>query len=465
MESRSRTTSLCPFCLRPVEAERVEEDGAVFMEKHCPEHGILPKALLWRNDPIPYADWVRPGAVIRGPRQFLTESVDGCPYDCGICPNHKQDTCSVIIELTSRCNLKCPICFASANEAPQPDPEHPAVLQILEDLRNYGAPIPIQFTGGEPTLRDDLPQIVAAARKMGFDHIQVNTNGIRLAEEVDCGRALKEAGIATVFLQFDGVVDEAYRRLRGRDLLSIKLKAIERCAELKVGVILVPTLVRGVNLDQIGAIIRFAKQWIPTVKGVHFQPMTHLGRYPHPPRNEDRILLPDILRAIEEQTEGELRIENLVPPGCEESHCSFSSLSVLGEDGRLVPATRFEAARKEGGWRLEDSAEKSRRYVRQHWKFRESEPQPVRSKCCSPGCCNPLQPADGFERILSHSFCVSGMAFQDAWNIDLERLQRCCIQVARPGGRLVPFCAYYMTDAEGRRMIDIKGERRRASNR
>jgi 7,8-dihydro-6-hydroxymethylpterin dimethyltransferase len=454
MESPSRTTSLCPHCLRSIAAQRVTENNAVYLEKYCPEHGDLPRVLLWRNDPIPYSKWNKIGTAKRCLQQFLTYSAHGCPYDCGICPSHKQDTCTAVIELTYRCNINCPVCFASANKTAPPDPDYGQIIQMLQALLGYGSPVPIQLSGGEPTLRDDLPQIVASAREMGFDHIQVNTNGIRLAVDIEYGKALKEAGVTVFFLQFDGIIADAYRIIRGIDLLPLKLKAIQRCSKLKVGVILVPTLVRSVNFNQIGAIIQFAKEWIPTVRGVHFQPMAHLGRYPTPPHNEERVLLSDILKAIEDQTAGELKVENLIPPGCEESHCSFSSLSVLGKDGVLIPATQFRPPHMGNDRFMENYAEKSRKYVRQHWKYRELDRTTVPNKCCSPGtCCDLFQSEDFFERILSRSLCVSGMAFQDAWNIDLERLQRCCVHVARPGGRLIPFCAYYMTNANGRKMI------------
>jgi hypothetical protein len=174
---------------------------------------------------------------------------------------------------------------------------------------------PLQLSGGEPTLRDDLPEIVAMAKAMGFDPIQVNTNGIRLARDAAFAEALKNAGCTTIYLQFDGLTGSVYTRIRGADLLSEKTDALETCARLKIGVILVPTIVRHVNDGQIGSIIQLAKRYMPAVKGVHFQPMTYLGRYPESPSNEDRFLLPDVLTAIEEQTGGELRIENFLPSG------------------------------------------------------------------------------------------------------------------------------------------------------
>jgi 7,8-dihydro-6-hydroxymethylpterin dimethyltransferase len=316
--SPAHTKSLCPHCLRRIPARRIIHEGAVYLEKSCPEHGDLDRVLLWRNDPWPYDQWNRVHAPFGSDDEQPYMSDDpgrkGCPYDCGICPDHQQHTCTAILEVTRRCNVGCPVCFAASGPEQDSDPDLGDIEQMLQTIRSAGT-CPIQISGGEPTLRDDLPAIVALARNAGCDHIQVNTNGIRLAQDADYGRLLRDAGVTDFFLQFDGVTDSVYARVRGAELLQLKLRAIERCSQLKIGVILVPTLVRNVNENQIGSIIQFAKDWIPVVKGVHFQPMTYLGRYPASPRNEDRILIPDILKAIETQTEGELLVENMVPSG------------------------------------------------------------------------------------------------------------------------------------------------------
>ncbi len=305
-EWQAQTESLCPHCFRRIPACRVSEGDSVYLVKSCPDCGDLGKTLLWRNKPKSYQEWTR--------NFRTTEIARGCPFECGICPNHKQETCSAIIEVTHQCNLHCPICFAATGDAKKNDPDIHQIAGMMQSILDRSGPHPIQFSGGEPTLRNDLPQIAALAVKMGFDHIQINTNGIRLAQDLDYGMALKNAGATSIFLQFDGVSDDVYRRIRGVDLLSLKLQAIERCAELNLGLILTPTLVRGVNDSQIGAILQLAKEWIPTVKGVHFQPATYLGRFPNAPRNEDRILIPEILLAIENQM-GELKVENFIPPG------------------------------------------------------------------------------------------------------------------------------------------------------
>lgn len=312
--SASQTQSLCPHCLRRIAARRITIDDRVYLEKSCPEHGHLGKVLIWRNTPRPFGAWKRPSAEPSG-NSAAAAAPNECPYECGLCPNHQQATCSTIIEATSQCNIHCPICFSSSEKEPRNQPDMHQIEQMLLALRDSAGFNPLQLSGGEPTLRDDLPQIVSLARKIGFGHVQINTNGVRLARDPSYAEALKEAGVSDFFLQFDGLTNDVYRSIRKADLLPFKLRALERCAELKIGVILVPTLVKTINDNQIGAIVRFAKKWIPTVRGVHFQPMTYLGRYPRAPRNQDRVLIPDILAAIEAQTEGELKMDSFIPPG------------------------------------------------------------------------------------------------------------------------------------------------------
>ena len=208
-----------------------------------------------------------------------------------------------------------PRLFCGSRNGDTTGPDRTQIARMMEMVRDKAGSCALQISGGEPTLRDDLPQIAALAQSMGFDPVQVNTNGIRLARDEAYGRALVDAGATVMYLQFDGITGSVYEQIRGADLLQLKLEAIRNCREWKVGVILVPTVVKHVNDDQIGSIIRFAKDWIPTVKGVHFQPMTYMGRYPVAPRNEDRMLLSDILAAIEDQTQGELKVENLLPSG------------------------------------------------------------------------------------------------------------------------------------------------------
>ena len=305
----------------------------------------------------------------------------GCPYDCGLCPDHRQQSCCILLEVTPRCDLGCPVCFADAGSRATagraaPDPDLAIIEGWYRRLLDAGGPFNVQLSGGEPCLRDDLPQIIALGRSLGFTFFQLNTNGLRLARDLDYLRRLVDAGLSTVFLQFDGTRDAIHARLRGRALADQKQAAIENCIEQGVGVVLVPTLVPGVNVDDIGAIIEFALQRAPAVRGVHFQPISYFGRYPAAPLDSDRITIPEVIRAIETQTHGAIRRESFLPPGGENALCSFHGNFVLMPDGKLVPLTSRAGEKSccSAPEPAREGAAKSREFVALHWA---APPQPT----------------------------------------------------------------------------------------
>jgi len=273
----------------------------------------------------------------------------------------------------------------------------------------------------------------------------LNTNGLRLARDIAYLSALKAAGLSTVFLQFDGTQDDIYKKIRGRELLEKKMAVIRNCIELEIGVVLVPTLVPGVNTDDIGNILRLALAHMPVVRGVHFQPISYFGRYTDDPTDESRITIPEVIRAVEAQTNGLFQSSALCPPGGENAQCSFHGNYVLMPDGTLKALTRHKGESCCQPVDAAQGAARSREFVAEHWASPVSLPTlPVFS---SPS----LGEWDVFlERKRTHTFCVSGMAFQDAWTLDLDRLRDCYIHTASPDGRLVPFCAYNLTDRQGR---------------
>jgi uncharacterized radical SAM superfamily Fe-S cluster-containing enzyme len=346
--------------------------------------------------------------------------------------------------VTQRCDLKCNVCFADSGNAGGNDPDLRGIQGMYQALLAAGGPYNVQLSGGEPTVREDLAEIISLGRSMGFDFIQLNTNGLRLAREPDYVRRLKEAGLSCVFLQFDGLDDEIYEKLRGRPLSREKERAIQYCREHELGVILVPTLVPGVNIHQIGAIIEFARTRLPMVQGVHFQPVSYFGRYDGLSRDKPRITIPEIITEIEKQTDGMIKREHFRPPGSEHGYCSFHGNFVLMPGGELKPWASHDSTtaccRGEDG-RL--GAVRAQQFQKQFW----TSPG---SSCCSLDKGPGLGGWDLFvERIRTHSFCLSGMAFQDAWNLDLERLRECHLHVLHADGRLIPFCAYNLTDSKG----------------
>jgi len=446
IELLSATQSVCPVCLQRVAAIREQQGDTVYLVKQCPQHGTF-RTAIWRGA-VPFSTWLRPKQPA-SPRQAFTAVARGCPFDCGLCPDHGQHTCTALIEITGRCNLRCPVCFADAGEAgADAEPSLARIGFFYDRILAASGPCNIQLSGGEPTLRADLGAIISLGRDKGFAFIQLNSNGLRLGQEPEYAAELKAAGLASVFLQFDGLTAPVHRSLRGRDDLGpIKEQAIRHCAAAGLAVVLVPTLVPGVNTREIGAIIDYATRFAPTVRGVHFQPISYFGRYLQPPADQDRLTLPELLQLIEEQSHGTLRAEHFAPPGCEHALCSFHGNFLIGE-GCLQPLGGGGTCCATGEPATLPTAlegrEKSVAFTARQWSL----PQAAAVPCgCSPERAAPA--SDDLDRFLArartHTFSLSAMAFQDAWNLDLERLRGCCIHVVSPQGNLIPFCAWNLT--------------------
>ncbi|MBR2880054.1 MAG: radical SAM protein, partial [Oscillospiraceae bacterium] len=348
-----------------------------------------------------------------------------CPQNCGICSEHIQGSCCVLLEVTRRCNLSCSFCFAGGEMA---EPSLEELKMAVDTIVGRGKPL-IQLSGGEPSLRSDLPELIRYIRSKGVGYVQLNGNGLRLAGDEEYVKSLAEAGLSFVFLQFDGVSDDIYEKLRGKPLLEIKKKAIELCGKYGLGVTLVPTIVKGVNEHQVGDIIRFAAALSPVVRGVHFQPVSYFGRYPEEPDDRERYTLDELIYALGVQAG--IKEENIAPSRCDHPSCGAHASFVVMKNGSLMPLTFRRKTQKMS------SAIQNREYIGSRWA-RDTEKEQSRWG-------DDLSDMDAFvERVKSHGFTVTAMAFQDAMNIDIERLRRCSLHVYSDG-KLKPFCAAYLT--------------------
>ncbi len=422
-EKIRETRSVCPVCLKnlPALLSR-EESGQVFLEKTCPEHGFF-RVPVWRGR-MDLDRWLE-GTEPLAPGMGL-----GCPAGCGLCAEHETATCCTLLEVTKRCDLRCRFCFADGGaESADPTAEE-CRDAIREIVRQCGQPL-LQFSGGEPTLRDDLPELIRYAKEAGCSYAQVNTNGLRLAREPDYAGRLAEAGLDIVFLQFDGVRDEIYEALRGRPLLETKLEAIRVCSELRLGVTLVPTVVRGVNDRDLGAIVSLARELSPGVRGIHFQPVSYFGRYPAAPSEEERYTLDQLMTDISDQTG--IPIGSFMPSRCDHPLCGFHARFLIDPGGGLRPLSSVAHSSRTRG-----TARDNREYVARHWCRAPEEPRPA-------GELSDDMDFDTFlYRLRHHSLTLSAMAFQDAMNLNIERLHRCSLHVY-DGGRIKPFCAKYLS--------------------
>lgn len=462
MKDIKTTRSICPECLKAIDATIYEEDGKVFIKKDCAEHGHF-QELYWSD----YDQYVRAekfrfdGDGIENPR---TEKKNGCPYDCGICPEHKSQTALAIIDVTNRCNLKCPVCFANAAAAGYVyEPTAEQITGMLQNLR-ANKPVPataLQFSGGEPTIRKELFDFVRKAKELGFDHVEINTNGLRLSQSVEYCKQLKESGVSTIYLQFDGLTSDVFKFIRGVDLLDIKMKAIENLrAAGFTSVVLVVTLVKGVNDHQLGDIINFAVKNFDVVRCINVQPVSLCGRLPQTEREKMRITIPDFMKNVEAQTNGTVKASDFFPvPSVAivskavgalkgkryleftaHPHCGMATYLFI-ENGKIKPITQLADVEKffvgmRKVYTKASEGHKTRAYLSltgslRHVKFsfmRKLLPVVIKGDYKSLG------------DLQRQSLLLTSMHFMDPYNFDLERVQRCLIHYAVPDGRIIPFC-------------------------
>jgi len=464
-----KTKSLCPTCMSVLEADIIDEDGRVWMIRTCPEHGSF-KDLYW-SDADMYRRYDRfdaPGKGIENPQ--VVSSPDGCPTQCGLCSNHKSGTLLANIDLTNRCNLDCDFCFANARACGFIyEPSFDQVVDMMNILRSE-KPVPapaVQFSGGEPTMRDDLVEIIKKAKEVGFPQVQIATNGIKLAKDKNLVRQLKDAGLSTVYLHFDGVTKDT------NSLLDIHKKVIANCREAGLGVVLVPTIIKGRNDTEAGNIIWFATENIDVIRAVNCQPVAFTGAMSHDDVMNQRITIPELLDKIENQMGGILRKSDFYPVPCvvpfsdlveaytskpqirftAHQHCGAATYVFVNDQG-IVPVNRmvdvdsfFDSIEKmadrlrkggtinkyaallEGVKNLRDSMKKSEAGdTTLFWKL-------IVKTLVS-------QNFEALRDFHWNALFIGTMHFMDRYNYDISRVQRCCIHYATPDGRLIPFCTY-----------------------
>ncbi|MGD9099527.1 MAG: radical SAM protein [Anaerolineae bacterium] len=435
------TRSLCPECRQVVDAQVLIRDGAVYLRKRCPEHGwheaLVSSDASWHLDAVKYN---KPGAI---PYDLAMDTKQDCPWDCGLCPEHQQHTCIGIIEVTNRCNLACPTCFADASRGR--DLSVAQVERMLDRLlQTEGQPEVVQISGGEPTLHPRLLDILKAAKSRDINYVMLNTNGLRLAQELDFVRQLADYGPA-IYLQFDGLKASTYEALRGRDLREVKRQALDNLAQAGLYAVLVATIVQGVNEDEIGDILHYGLEH-PAVLGVCYQPVTFSGRCLNHQDPLHRVTLPDVLHALEAQTDGLFRRDDFRPVPCPHPTCSASTYAFV-DNGQVTPITRllqvddyldFVTNRT-----VPDLSAELQPVLEALWSMAAvmgSDETTGNLHCVA---CDINIPANfGPEQAQEYFFLVHAHGFMDEHTFDVKRLMKCCVHELLPDGRAVPFCAY-----------------------
>ena len=340
-----QTTSLCETCLGLVPAKIAIQDDEVWYEKRCARHGV--QSTLISTDAAYWLrckDYLKPGDR---PLAFQSRTEFGCPFDCGLCPDHEQHSCLALIEINEHCNLTCPVCFAESSPARQTQLPLATIERMLDALvASEVEPDLVQISGGEPTLHPDFFAILDAVRARPIRHVMINTNGLRIAREPDfVARLAEQKRGLEVYLQFDSLRREALMNLRGADLRGVRRAALENLERHGISTTLVVTVKRGVNDDEIGDIVRHALDW-RCVRGVTFQPVQDAGRNEDFAKERDRIMLSEIRRRVVDDS-GVFGDADMVPLPCNPEAISIGYGLRNGRDvlpvTSLVPREEFVA--------------------------------------------------------------------------------------------------------------------------
>jgi uncharacterized radical SAM superfamily Fe-S cluster-containing enzyme len=431
-----------------VDGKILFQDGCVYLVKRCSEHGT--EKVLVADDVEYYRRsrelFIKPSEM---PNHFNTPIKYGCPYDCGLCPDHEQHSCLSIVEITDHCNLDCPICYASSGTHRQSYRSLEHVERMLDAVvHNEGQPDVVQISGGEPTLHPDFFAILDAAQARPIRHVMVNTNGLRIATEDGFAERLVKYGTAfELYLQFDSFERDALMSLRGADLRRIREQALEKLNRLNISTTLVVTLKKGVNDHEVGKIIDFAVQQ-PAVRGVSFQPVQHAGRAENFDPAVNRLTLTEVRRRILEQT-SLFRAEDVIPVPCHPDSLAMAYALKLG--GKVTPLTGMvDPQILIEGSRNTILLEQDPRIQEGVFKLFATNHSPISSArtlyellCCLPRINAPSS------ITYQNIFRVLIIQFIDAHAFDVRSVKKSCVHIVHPDGRLIPFDTYNLFYRDG----------------
>lgn len=481
--------SLCPECTKLIKAELSIQGKEIIMEKTCQEHGFFKEILSNDKDFFLRLEKLRFGDG-PGIQNYHSQKEKGCPFDCGLCNEHKSTTMMGIIDLTNRCNQKCPICFANSNVSGYVyEPSFEQVKEMMHNLYNLKpAHTPcLQFSGGEPTLHPQFLDIIKEARDIGFTQIQIATNGITIANSEEFARKSSEAGLNVLYLQFDSLNNETYRKIRGFNALEIKKKAIENAKKSDLRIILVPTIAKNSNDKEIGDIIKFAIDNIDIVSAIAFQPIALTGRIDEKEKNKLRFTLTDLARESEKQFPY-IKMSDWYPlsivspfsrfletitgqPQSQvtcHSHCGIGTyLFINKEKNQYIPLPRFIDVVGLLG-KMQEIYNKNQEkkyfktlqaklnilnYAKELEEFYSSKDAPdgmsfnefllyLQNFTNKQSFIDNVFKKRNLENKPWKLLILAGMHFQDSFNYETERTQRCVVHYAAPNGKLYPFCSY-----------------------
>jgi hypothetical protein len=437
------TSGICQVCMKKVDAKIVEKEKSIYILKYCPEHGNFCDLLEEDSDYYHRRKlYDKPGNIF----DCQTENHKGCPFDCGLCPGHEQHTCVGLIELTSKCNLNCPVCFANSDQGDFISSfDFEKMVDFYVESEGGESDI-LQISGGEPTLHPEIIKLIELARQRKIGYVMLNTNGLRIAKDIDFVKELSRfKGGFEVYLQFDGFDDSIHRYFRGIPLREIKLKAIENLNAHQIPVTLVTTLERGINDREIGKIINFGMN-TRCVRGINFQPVGYFGRLPD--INPDtRLTITSVIRKIEEQTSAMIRKSDFIPLPCNVDRVAITYF-YKDKNNTFTPLTR------------DIDVKKYLPFIKNTFKFDPDDfLKELTDDVFSKDCCNAMglfkevvrhiplnymfkSEQEKIDYVTENTFRISITSFIDAYNFDIKSVQKECVHFITPDLKKIPFSTY-----------------------
>jgi uncharacterized radical SAM superfamily Fe-S cluster-containing enzyme len=455
-----------------VQAELKIDNGKILIIKNCKDHGSF-SATHWQSP-----------SIFKFSEQFdffknhknlsMHKEPENCPRVCDSCEDHISDTVIGVIDVTKRCDLQCSVCFSTFPEHEVGyEPSIDEIERILNFLNSRNPKPPaLLFSGGEPLERNDMPEIIGIAHKLHFMTIMA-TNGVKLAKSPDLARKLKEKGLNIVYLQFDSFSDAFYEEVRGQKLLKTKFEAIKNCRKYDIEIILVNTLMRGFNDDEIGTIIKFAAQNSDIIRGIIFQPIAFTGRATGNPLSESWRDW-HFAEEVETQTHSEIKATDLFPLSIMVSpikimekfmkkpwplfscspQCGVVNWIYVSKNGKIIPINHFVNFKKffqniqKTASKVESKGRMSllsslffASVLSLNWPLVTKEigfftlMRAILKMHISPSY-------QSLGHLRRRIFLLGSMAFMDRYTFDVNRVKRCVVHYATPDLKIVPFCAY-----------------------
>tara|TARA_B110000046_G_scaffold180722_1_gene211773 strand:+ start:21176 stop:22570 length:1395 start_codon:yes stop_codon:yes gene_type:complete len=451
------TLSLCPECLKRVDAKIVFENENVYMLKQCHEHGSS-KVLI--ADDIEYYKNIRNyNKTSETPYVFNTKTHYGCPYDCGLCPDHEQHSCLTVVEVTDRCNLTCPTCYASSSPTYGRHRTLEEIKAMLDTIvKNEKEPDVVQISGGEPTIHPQFWDIMDYAKSLPIRHIMLNTNGIKIAKDFEFAKRLKTyAPDFEIYLQFDSFKNSVLRKLRGADLKHIRKQALENLNKLNLSTTLVVTLQKGLNDNEIGKIIDYGLKQ-KCVRGVTLQPTQVAGRLDDFNPETDRMTLTEVRRKTMEQT-NVFNSDDLLPVPCNPDALVMGYALKLGDE--VFPLTRFinpndllDNSKNTIIYEQDEQLQEKMIELFSTGNSVEVAEENLKSiMCCLPNIDAPTLGYDNLFRVII-------MQFIDAYNFDVRAIKKSCVHIVNKDNKIIPFetMNLFYRDDKKERLEELKNK-------